>query len=64
MDADKTFRQTDFSRETDFKERLWRRLARQMQTQEEEELPDDMMEEVTAARAVPPKDEPWKNRKG
>ena len=63
MDADKTFRQTDFSRETDFKERLWRRLARQMQTQEEE-LPDDVMEEVTAARAVPPKDEPWKNRKG
>jgi len=63
MDADKTFRQTDFSRETDFKKRLWRRLARQMQTQEEE-LPDDMMEEVTAARAVPPKDEPWKNRKG
>ena len=63
MDADKIFRQTDFSRETDFKERLWRRLARQMQTQEEE-LPDDMMEEVTAARAVPPKDEPWKNRKG
>lgn len=63
MDADKTFRQTDFSRETDFKKRLWRRLARQMQTQEGE-LPDDMMEEVTAARAVPPKDEPWKNRKG
>ena len=63
MDADKIFRQTDFSRETDFKERLWRRLARQMQTQEEE-LPDDVMEEVTAARAVPPKDEPWKNRKG
>ena len=63
MDADKTFRQTDFSRETDFKKRLWRRLARQMQTQEEE-LPDDVMEEVTAARAVPPKDEPWKNRKG
>ena len=63
MDADKTFRQTDFSCETDFKKRLWRRLARQMQTQEEE-LPDDVMEEVTAARAVPPKDEPWKNRKG
>ena len=63
MDADKTFRQTDFSRETDFKERLWRRLARQMQTQEEE-LPADVMQDVTAARAVPPKDEPWKNRKG
>ena len=64
MDADKIFRQTDFSRETDFKERLWRRLARQMQTREEEELPDDVMEEVTAARAVLPKDELWKKRKG
>lgn len=51
MDVDKILRQADFSRETDFKERLWLRLIEGMQSWEEGEIGDDFMEEVAAARA-------------
>ena len=55
MDVDEIFRRADFSRETDYKMRLWRKLALKTTFAIEGELDDDVLWEVAAARANPQK---------
>ncbi len=52
MDVEKIFRDADFSSETNFIEMLRMRLTRNFFDWEDDELDDDELEEVIAAKSV------------